>query len=117
MKKAFTLVELLAIILIIGLLAIVTARTIDKNLKNSRQTLYDAQITEIKEAVLIWGVDNVDRMPVDDKALTLTLEDLDGYVDDYLENPLTGKEISKTSTVTITKNEENYDIEINIIDK
>lgn len=51
-KKAFTLVELLAVIVILGILATVATTTIIKEVKKSKEKLDEAQITIVKSAAI-----------------------------------------------------------------
>ena len=59
-KKGFTLVELLAVIVILSLLAIITSTVIFKLIKTSREDLYNDQIKLIEKAAEKWTVDNTD---------------------------------------------------------
>ena len=50
MKKGFTLVEVLAVITIIGVLALIVVPGVDSILKSNRDKLYESQINSIVEA-------------------------------------------------------------------
>ncbi len=50
MKKGFTLVEVLAVITIIGVLALIVVPGVDSILKSNREKLYDGQINSIIDA-------------------------------------------------------------------
>ena len=49
-KKGFTLVELLAVIIILSLLALLASTSVSKIVKDSKSDLYDTQINLIKSA-------------------------------------------------------------------
>ena len=47
MKKAFTLVELLAVIILLGLLGLIIYPTVNGVINNNKQKLHDKQINEL----------------------------------------------------------------------
>ncbi len=84
MKKAFTLVELLGVIIIISLLALLTSIAVTKLVKDSKQQLSNVQINLIKSSAEMWGADNLDRLPDIDECAYLSVSDLkkEGLLDD-----------------------------------
>jgi prepilin-type N-terminal cleavage/methylation domain-containing protein len=82
MKKGFTLVELLAVIIILGLIGLIIVPSITKLLVDSRQNLYNKQVEAIVEYTRKWGVDNVDKISPT-KRTYISVEDLmkDGYIE------------------------------------
>ena len=56
--KGFTLVELLAVIVILSLLLLLAVTTVSSQFKNSKDDLYDTQLNNIKLAAEMWGSDN-----------------------------------------------------------
>lgn len=57
MKKGFTLVELLAVITIIGVVALLVFPTIMDSIQNSKEDLYQIQIKEIEDTGKKWATD------------------------------------------------------------
>lgn len=57
-KKGFTLVELLAVIVILSIIAIVSFTVIFKMVNNSRTKLYDENIAIIEKAAEKWTAEN-----------------------------------------------------------
>ena len=111
MKKGFTLIELLASITILALLALIAIPTVSKQIKNSKEDLYNAQIANIKDAAVAFGTDNVFKLPEDNNCITVTLGYLkdNGYLDDTLKNPKTNEEFDNKETfVNIEKNGKKY---------
>ena len=50
MKKGFTLVELLAVIILLGVIGLIVVPSITKTINNSKEDLYNDQIGKIKLA-------------------------------------------------------------------
>ena len=108
-NKAFTLVELLAVITILALLALIALPAVSKQLGASKETLYNAQIKSIEESAKAWGADNLFKLPVDNTCITVTLgylKDL-GYIDSSVINPKNNEEFSNTETFVNIKKEHN----------
>ena len=114
-NKAFTLVELLAVITILALLALIALPAISKQMENSKDNLYNAQIKSIQSSASAWGADNLFKLPEDDTCITVTLgylKDL-GYIDNSVINPKTDEEFSNDETfVNISKKKNQYVYEV-----
>ena len=84
--KGFTLVELLAVIVILSLLLLVTVTTVSSQFKNSKDDLYDTQLNNIKLAAEMWGSDNKTKLNSISDCVSLTLGYLkeEGYVREIL---------------------------------
>jgi len=103
-KKGFTLVELLAVIIILSLLALLASTSVSKIIKYSRSDLYETQINLIKKAAEAWGADNLDELPEAGSCKFLLLKDLKEYgiIDDKIINPKTNKPFSNDLVIKIT---------------
>lgn len=108
-NRAFTLIELLAVITILALLALIALPAISKQMGNSKETLYNAQIKNIEGSAKAWGADNLFKLPVDDTCITVTLGYLKdgGYIDSSVINPKNNEEFSNTETFVNIKKEKN----------
>ena len=109
-KKGFTLVELLATIIILGLLALLASTSVTKVLKESKGDLYTTQIKLVESAAEAWGAENIDKLPDDNECKYLTIKNLQDYglIDKDLKNPKTNKEIDNNIKIKITTKTTGY---------
>ena len=113
--KGFTLVELLAVIVILSLLLLVTVTTVSSQFKNSKDELYDTQLNNIKLAAEMWGSDNKVKLNSISDCVSLTLGYLkeEGYVDINIKNTYTGELFEDDEVfVNITKETNRYKYEV-----
>ena len=62
-KKAFTLLELLGVITILGLIAAIVFPAISSMLNSSREDAYDSQIKIVEKAAQAYYIDNPNLLP------------------------------------------------------
>lgn len=141
-NKAFTLIELLGVLMIIAIIATVVTITVDRSIKNSRLKTCQAQEKNIIEAAKNWMTDNPNVLTLNDDATSRTIEVYlkkqnngtnmpynlqekikstgerveNAYIEEGLESPMTDKPYSDNTRVKITvskyKNRQNYEYEI-----
>ena len=106
MKKGFTLVEVLAVITIIGVLALIVVPGVDSILKSNRDKLYESQINSIVEATKSATPYLASEIPEEDGGyLDVTL----GYlkymdlIDVEVKDPRNDSCISNNTVVRITR--------------
>lgn len=82
--KGFTLIELIAVILILGIIAVITTVSVNNSYVKSKESLYDTQLEIIDSATKKWIVANSGYLPSDGSKYNLELSKLvaDGYLDD-----------------------------------
>lgn len=106
-EHGFTLVELLAVIVILGLIALVSVPAITGMIKSGKEDLAESQMETLELAAKNWASDakNIGHLPKDGESYCVSLAILqsEGYVDLDLKNPKTGKAYTKGS-VKITRN-------------
>lgn len=104
-NKAFTLAEMLAVIIILSVIALVTIPTVSTTLKNSKEQTCIIQYENILSAAKVWGSENILQLPAEGESIEITLEDLQelGYIDDNIENPVTKQIIGLNTTIKISK--------------
>lgn len=83
-KDGFTLVELMAIIIVLGIIAIITVPVVNNTINKSRKKAYEVQVSVIIESAHKWGVKNVDRLPVGNEKINVKLSEL--INGNYIEN-------------------------------
>jgi type IV pilus assembly protein PilA len=115
-QKGFTLTELLAVIVILGVTAMIAIPAVTKSLKSYKKNLCDEQVANIKEAARVWGSDHLLELPEEGETKTITLGDLqdNGYIDKDIKDPRnSNNEISRDITITITKKKKKYTYTVN----
>ena len=97
-RNAFTLVELLATIVIIGVVAIIVVPTVINNIEEARTKVYETQIQNVELSAKKWATEN--RKELDTEYLNPTfisikmLKDSGFLVNEKLTNPSTGGEMN-----------------------
>ena len=76
MKKGFTLVELIATLIVLAIIGMITFPVVNNSIKNGQEKLYKAQIKEIEEACEKWAYSNIDLLPSNGETITVTLLEL-----------------------------------------
>ena len=109
-KKGFTLVELLATIIILGLLALLASTSVTKVIKESKGDLYTTQIELVKSAAEAWGAENINKLPDDGECKFLTIKNLQDYglIDKDITNPKTGERIDNNIKIKISSSKTGY---------
>lgn len=112
MKKGFTLVELLAVITLLGLLSLIVVPVVDKLIKDSEEELYQTQIKNIEDGAKNWASKNIFNLPESgyiDK--TICELERDGFLEIDMKNPKTEELFYKDSYVRITKTDYGFEYE------
>ena len=106
-QKGFSLTELLAVAIILGILVTVVTPVISRTLKNNKRSLYNRQLESITESAPTWGAEHMNKLPDKGKEVTVTLEELQngGYADKDLTNPLTSELFDGKLTKVVIRNE------------
>lgn len=112
MKRGFTLVELLAVITLLGLLSLIVVPVVEKLIKDSEEQLYQTQINNIELGAKSWASKNVFNLPESgyiDK--TICELERDGFLEMDIKNPKTDERFYKDSYVRITKTDYGFEYE------
>lgn len=109
MKKGFTLVELLAVLVILGLIGLLAYPAIEQTIKGVRTDLYESQKTAIIDGLKNWVVDHPRSLPEENGEevyVSLGQLKIGTYVDMFISNPTTDK-LFDTATKTIIRRQNN----------
>ena len=115
MKKGFTLIEMLAVVILLGLLALIGTMSVTSILKDNREKAYQIQLDGIINSAKIWASKNMKLLPNNDKeSISLTLLDLKkaGFVEEDLTNPKTETLFPNDLAIAITKDNNSYKYQI-----
>lgn len=113
-KKAFTLVELIAVIVILSLIALVVFPAISSVIKNSKEKAYKDQIAQIEKAAKQYCYEHTEKLPNETEGSKATLDiavlKTEGYIsEDQIKDPRnTKKEITGSVIITYTSNQYDY---------
>lgn len=115
-KKGFTLIEILAVIVVLGLLAAIITPTVNKLLGDSEEQLEKEQINKIITATKKYVVENSNILPDinSDKEViikTTTLIEKGVINGDKIINPNTKNEIDGCVKIKYDKNYNQYNYE------
>lgn len=84
MKKGFTLVELIATLIVLSIVAIIVVPNIYKNITEVKDRLSETQLETLKSAAKSWASDNIEQLPTTNEEVAYVfLKELKdgGYVD------------------------------------
>ncbi len=120
-EKGFTLIELVAVLFIMGLLGIMIVKNVNKLLNEQKTSLHNQQYIKIEDAAESWAVKNLNKIANDG---TVTYVNLSTLIDDeFLEqstviDPANKQVLNGCVAIKYEIEYHNYDITfINIDDK
>ncbi len=111
MKKGFTLVEMLAVITIIGLLALLTIPAIDSIIRENKETVYELQEKQMIDALKEYAATNA-LILEDTNTLTLYELKTSGLIEKNLRNPKTNECFADNIELKITRKNNTFEYEI-----
>ena len=92
-KNGFTLVELLAVVVVLGLISLLTVPVVDRILRDNREKADDVNVDTILNAAYDYVQQNPSNIPdnTDGAVTTFTLTDLinSGLIKNDIKNPKT----------------------------
>lgn len=107
-KKGFTLVELLAVIVILSIIAIIAYPIIGNTINNSKKKLQKEQYNRIKSAAKNWTTTN----SIDDlngECVSVNKLKSEGFLEDgKIEDPLNGSDMNGSFKITWNSSTNQY---------
>lgn len=119
MKRGFTLVELLGIIVVLGVIATIVTPVIQRTLSQNEETVYLTLTKQLEGSAKDYLALNTDKLPQkEDDTVQIKIGDLKkaGLVQINVKNPKTDNIVSNESYVKVTKEGNNYRYETIIYD-
>lgn len=102
-KKGFTLVELLAVIILLAIIFVLTFPAVEKVIFQGRDVVSNSQINTILDAAYDLSLQNVELLPDSGKTTFITLADLKkaGLIESDITDPETKKLYSDSLVISI----------------
>lgn len=118
-KKGFTLVELLAVLIILILLIGIVVPTVGTSIKKAREGAYNKQISTIETAAKKWGAENDLKLPEIGSTSIITVDfqtliNAGHLKDEKIINPITQDAL--TGCIKVSYNNEYNQYEYKYID-
>ena len=114
MKKGFTLIEIIAIIILLSVIALITYPVINNLITESKEKLYEKQISELERLSNTWVTKNTNKLKTEEGyTYDLSFEELNeqGFTsDEQIKNPKTGKNLTGCMKVTYNSSKNGYDV-------
>lgn len=110
-KRGFTLIELMAVIAVLGVIAAITIPKITRTLIESREKAYKNQINSLIDVAKRWGASNSDRLSEETCLQFSTLFD-EGYIKQKdIINPKTEETLEGCIKISCDKEYSQYKYE------
>ena len=110
-KQAFTLIELMGVIIVLGFICVIAVPIVNKQIRKSKEDLYEVQLKNIEEAAENWTYQNAELLPnVDGNRVTVTLGQLKQgkFLDLNITDPRTEELLPNDMVVVIEKKGNHY---------
>lgn len=112
-NKAFTLVELLAVITVMGLIGLITIPIVDSIISDSEEKARKAQLKELEGIAKGWLASNIEKLD-EEEGFCITINELlkTGYIEnDEVIDPTTDESFIGGFYVTYSEKYQNYQLE------
>lgn len=115
-KNGFTLIEILATVVLITMVAVLITPKVRTLINDSKQNAYNGVVSTIEDAAKSYtylNISTIDNLITANgyAEVTLTTLQQNGLLEGGISNPLTNTDISYTDVVRITKSGNKYNYE------
>lgn len=110
MKRAFTLIEMLAILIVLSILSIILIPVVKNTIKGAKNNTYKAQAKVIESAAESYFIDS-NYTVLDDEKKVIYLTDIlkSGYIDSKdIVNPINKKKMTGCVLISTYSNQYHY---------
>lgn len=109
-KNAFTLIELIAVIVILGFILVIIMPTLTDTLNRTKDKLNNTQKNQILSAARNWGMENLnDNTNKTDRKITIKDLQNSGFLDDKdVKNLKSKTNLQDNTTICITYKDNQY---------
>lgn len=110
-KNAFTLIELMGVIIVLGFILVISIPIINNQINQSKDDLYEIQLSNIEKAAESWTYKNAELLPtVNGEKVTVTLAQLKQgkFIELNIKDPRTDELIPNDLVVVIERKNNNY---------
>src|SRR5574344_2112317 len=107
-KNAFTIVELLAVIVILAVILLIAVPKINNIVQTNKQSLYNTTIKEIEKTAAQYVASHPELMGEESFDITITTLCTDKYLDCPVINPLTNVAMDGYVSVSYDVDNESY---------
>ena len=116
MKKAFTLIELVMVIVVLGLIALIAVPTVNSIINDSKEKAYNNQIKTIENTARTYMTNHPSELPKAGDVKCITTEKLkqEGLLSkEKIQNPKSNEELNGAVKITWNKNKYIYEYKDN----
>ena len=113
-KKGFTLVELLAVVVVLGIISVISVPVVKNITKDAKEKGLQKQIDVILESAKNWAVQNTDLLPEGASSILVKVDTLkkEGLLENKkIINPVNNKEMNKCAKISYNENYNQYEYE------
>ncbi len=109
-REGFTLVEVLGVLTLLAIIFTITTVVVTKIVANGRNTTYQKQINDILNATYDWSLSHVNKLPLENKTVYITLNELkkEGLIAVNLIDPKTKEKFLDDLVISISNVGGNY---------
>ena len=113
-EKGFTLIELIAVIIILGVIAVITVPSVNRAIEKSKTKSLEEQIDRIISSAKNYAIDNSDKLPiVNNEQMLIKVSDLveTGFLEEIPKSPVTEEDLNECIIVTYNETKSKYEYE------